>query len=211
MSPIGIQTQVGRQSGAVANPLHHQKGILPLYQEAMDPEQLGFSTLTPPADPTDQNNAMQVKKWEIAYKTYNDTADRRAKATGQASTIVLGQCSPTVINRAKASPQWGIISSSDDLICLLRLICTSMYTGATSKNYMHSLIEAQSKFYLLHQSSRMTNADYLCMFKGLVDAVEHLNGDLRTDHAVITERTLSSGGDPDDKQNQLVHYEGYNL
>jgi hypothetical protein len=44
----------------------------------------------------------------------------------------------------------------------------------------------------------MTNADYLRMFKDLVDAVEHLNGDLGTDHAVITERTLSSGGDPDD-------------
>jgi hypothetical protein len=145
------------------------------------------------------NNAMQVKKWEIAYKTYyNDAADRRAKATGQAFAIVLGQCSPTVIDRAKASPQWSIISSSDDLIGLLRLIRPSMYTGATSKNSMHSLIEARNKFYSFRQSSRMTNADYLCMFKGLVDAVEHLNGDLGTDHAVITERILSSGGDLDD-------------
>jgi hypothetical protein len=44
----------------------------------------------------------------------------------------------------------------------------------------------------------MTNADYLCMFKGLVDAVEHLNGDLGTDHAIITKMILSTGGDPED-------------
>jgi hypothetical protein len=62
---------------------------------------------------------------------------------------------------------------------------------------MHSLIKARSKFYSFCQSSQMTNANYLCMFKGLVDAVEHLNGNLGTNNAVITERTLSSGGDPD--------------
>jgi hypothetical protein len=42
------------------------------HSTSLDPEQLGFSTLTPPADPTDKNKAMQVKKWEIAYKTYSD-------------------------------------------------------------------------------------------------------------------------------------------
>jgi hypothetical protein len=45
----------------------------------------------------------------------------------------------------------------------------------------------------------MTNADYFCMFKGLVNAVEHLNGNLGTDHAVITERILASGGDPNEE------------
>ena len=169
------------------------------FRTAMDPEDLGFAVLAPPADPIDENNIMQVKRWEIAYKTHNDATDRRAKATSQAFAIVLGQCSPTVIDRVKSNPQWGNISSGDDLIGLLRLIRTSMYTGATSKNPMHSLIEARSKFYSFRQSSRMTNADYLRMFKGLVDAVEHLNGDLGTDHPVITERILASGGDPDDE------------
>jgi hypothetical protein len=65
---------------------------------AMDPEDLGFTVLAPPADPIDENNAMQVKRWEIAYKTHNDATDRRAKATSQAFAIVLGQCSPTVID-----------------------------------------------------------------------------------------------------------------
>ena len=65
---------------------------------AMDPEDLGFAILAPPADPIDENNTMQVKRWEIAYKTHNDATDCRAKATGQAFAIVLRQCSPTVID-----------------------------------------------------------------------------------------------------------------
>ena len=155
------------------------------FRTAMDPEDLGFTTLTPPLDPEDMDNSMQVKKWEMAYKTYTDAADRRAKATSQAFAIVLGQCSPTVVDRLKANSHWSSISNGDDLIGLLRLIRTSMYTGATSKNSMHSLIEAQNKFASFKQSSRMTNAEYLRTFKGLVDAIEHLNGDIGTDYAVI--------------------------
>jgi hypothetical protein len=74
---------------------------------AMDSEDLvGFAVLAPPADPIDKNKAMQVKRWEIAYKTHNDATNRRAKATSQAFAIVLGQCSPTVIDRVKSNPQW---------------------------------------------------------------------------------------------------------
>jgi hypothetical protein len=45
----------------------------------------------------------------------------------------------------------------------------------------------------------MRTTTFACAFKGLVDAVEHLNGNLGTDHAVITERILASGGDPDEE------------
>jgi hypothetical protein len=38
------------------------------FRTAMDPEDLGFSILVPPVDPTNINNMMQVKRWEIAYK-----------------------------------------------------------------------------------------------------------------------------------------------
>jgi hypothetical protein len=40
----------------------------------------------------------------------------------------------------KASTQWDTISNDDDLIGMLRLVQTSMFTVATSKNGMHSLI-----------------------------------------------------------------------
>jgi hypothetical protein len=168
------------------------------FRTAMDPENLGFSPLVPPADPTDVGNLLLLKRWELAFKTYHDALERRNKATSQAFAIVLGQCSPTVIDRIKASNQWNVISDANDLVGLLQLIRTSMYTGATSKNSLHSLIEAQAKFHAFRQSSRMTNADYLHTFKGLVDAIEHLDGDLGVDSAIISRRIQADGLDPED-------------
>ena len=107
---------------------------------AMDPENLGFTPLVPPADPADMTNLMHVKHWKIAYRTYSDATDQCAKATSQAFAVVLGQCSPTIVDRLKASTQWDTISNDDDLIGMLRLVQTSMFTVATSKNGMHSLI-----------------------------------------------------------------------
>jgi type 1 fimbria pilin len=85
---------------------------------------------------------MDIKRWEIKYKAFSEAEERRAKAMAQAFEIVLGQCSPTVIDRIKVNSQYSAISDSDDVIQLLRLIRTSMYTGDTSKNEMHSLIDA---------------------------------------------------------------------
>jgi hypothetical protein len=102
-----------------------------------------------------------------------------------------------VIDRLKANDLWATVNNNDDLIELLRMIRTSLYTGATSKNTMQSLIEARSKFYSFKQTNKMTNAEYLRTFQGLADAVEHLGGDLGVDDEVIRERIRSSGGDPD--------------
>jgi hypothetical protein len=52
-----------------------------------------------PPEPEDINNPLMVKRWEFAYKTYYDQVQRRAVASGQAFAVVLGQCSPAVIDR----------------------------------------------------------------------------------------------------------------
>ena len=83
------------------------------------------------------------------------------------------------------------------MIELLKLIRTSMYTGATSKNKMHSLIDAKARFYTFCQSTRMSNAEYLRIFKANVDAVEHLNGDVGVDNQYILQRIMDNNGDVD--------------
>jgi hypothetical protein len=76
------------------------------FRTAMDPENLGFPTLAPPTDPADVNNILVMERWKMAYKAYSDSAEQRTKATSQTFAIMLGQCSPTVIDRLKASNQW---------------------------------------------------------------------------------------------------------
>jgi hypothetical protein len=109
---------------------------------AMDPENLGFTALVLPPDPDDLTNVLMMECWKMAFKHYSNTTKQHTKATSQAFAIVLGQCSPTVIDRLRASNQWAAISDASNLIKLLQLICTSMYTRATSKNLTHSLIDA---------------------------------------------------------------------
>ena len=81
---------------------------------------------------------------------------------------------------------------------LLRLIRTSMYTGATSKNAIHWLLEAQNKFFTFRQTSRMSNADYLRNYTALTDQVVHLHGEFGTDKAYVTQRVESEYGNPFD-------------
>jgi hypothetical protein len=166
------------------------------FRNAMDPDNLGFEVLAPPEDLPDNSNIMQVEVWKVAYKEFTDASRRRSLLNGQVFTIVMGQCSPTIIDRLKASATWNAINASNDLMGLLRLIRTSMYTGATSKNSLHSLLEAQNKFFSFRQTSRMTNADYLRNYTALADQVVHLHGDFGTDAEYVTERIEGDNGDP---------------
>ena len=123
---------------------------------------------------------------------------RRELLIGQVFAIVLGQCSPTIVDRLKSNSMWNAINNSNDFIGLLRLIRTSMYTGATSKNPLQSLLEAQTKFLSFRQTNRMTNAEYLRNFTALSDQVVHLHEDFGTDQLYITTRIVEDGNNSDD-------------
>ena len=108
------------------------------FRNAMDPDNLAFETLTAPMlgeAPT----IMDIEIWKISYKVHSEAVNRRELLIGQVFAIVLGQCSPTVVDRLKANAEWNAVNNGNDLMGLLRLIRTSMYTGATSKNPIQSL------------------------------------------------------------------------
>jgi hypothetical protein len=169
------------------------------FRVAFDPENLSFSIIAPPPDPCNVHNPMEIKRWEIAFRVFTNATECRTKAMGQGSAIILGQCSPTIVDRIKSNALYNEISANDDVIGLLRLICTSMYTRATSKNQMYSLIEARAKFHAFHETSRMTNAEYLHTFKSNIYAVEHLNGDIGTDLDFVMQKIHAMGGDSTDQ------------
>jgi hypothetical protein len=45
------------------------------FRTAMDPDNLGFATLTAPADPIDPTNVMQMERWKVEYKEYKNALD----------------------------------------------------------------------------------------------------------------------------------------
>ena len=167
------------------------------FRNAMDPDNLAFETLTAPVL-GDAPTLMDIEIWKITYKAHSEAVNRRELLLGQVFAIVLGQCSPTVVDRLKANADWNAVNNGNDLMGLLRLIRTSMYTGATSKNPIQSLLEAQTKFFSFRQGSRMSNAEYLRNFTALSDQVVHLHGEFGTDQAYVTARIREDGDDPDD-------------
>jgi hypothetical protein len=82
---------------------------------------------------------------------------------------------------------------------LLGLIRKSMYTGATSKDAVHSLIDAMDQFHTFKQTSRMDNAIYLQTFQSHIDAIDHLNGDFGIHVSYIKARIQEAGSDLKDE------------
>jgi hypothetical protein len=73
-----------------------------------------------------------------------------------------------------------------------------MYSGVTTKCPKHTLIDVQTKLFTFHQSSQMPNAEYLRSFRGLVDAIKFLGGDVGVKYSRIMEYLEPIQQDPDD-------------
>jgi hypothetical protein len=168
------------------------------FRNAFDPEDLGFETIVQPPEPADLNSPLMVKQWVFAYKTYYNQVYLRVIASGQAFAVVLGQCSPAIVDRVQAHEDWEETSEANDVIRLLQLIRTCMYGGATMKYLEHTIIDAQTKLLTFHQSSRMSNAKYLHSFRGMVDAIEYLGGEVGVEALRITAHLEQTQRDPDD-------------
>lgn len=164
----------------------------------MRPENLGFPTIAAPDDPADPTNLVQVERWKAANKRYDKLIEQREENQKRAYAIVWGQCSPTIQDRVKANDGYLAINTNLDLIGLLGLIRTSMYTGATSKDKIHSLIDAMDKFHSFKQTSRMDNATYLRTFQSHIEAIDHLRGDFGVHHTLIIDRMIEDNEDTDD-------------
>jgi hypothetical protein len=79
------------------------------FRNAMDPDNLAFDVLTAPAI-ADDTNVMEMEIWKIEYKTYSEALKRRELLVGQVFAIVLGQCSPTIVDRLKSSAAWDVVN-----------------------------------------------------------------------------------------------------
>ena len=137
--------------------------------------------LTEPDRPTSTNQCT-VLIWTEEMKEYRKKLRNHKKNEEKAFPLLLGQCSPTVVQRIEASPRWSNVSGSNDVLGLLELIREAMYTGTTRHKDTTELIEAATKLFAFRQPDGMSLHDYFETFKGLVKIYEHHGGCLRQDH-----------------------------
>jgi hypothetical protein len=75
----------------------------------------------------------------------------------KAVAIVLGQCSQAVRDCLEAHQEWEAVKLSLDVICLLILIRTSLFNGATTRHAIHAIMDAQGAFMMLRQGKNVSS------------------------------------------------------
>ena len=139
---------------------------------AMDPDALGFQPLDDPVFPDNDADELEIEWWKLCIHWTDERRAVRDEVTRRVFAIIKGQCSPTVVDRIKASHDWNTILQQHDLIALLSLIRHSLYSGATTRNPIHALRDAYNRYQSFWQGMRMSNSDYLREFKALVTTVQ---------------------------------------
>lgn len=70
---------------------------------------------------------------DTKYKNWDVLTSKRNEAMKAAYAIIIGHCSDAVKEKMKTYPKWKTIQADLDVIELLRLIRTYMYSGTVSR------------------------------------------------------------------------------
>ena len=140
--------------------------------------------LTEPERPT-ATDQFTILIWTEEMKEYRKKLRNRKKNEEKAFPLLLGQCSPTIVQRIEATQRWNSVSGTNDVLGLLELIREAMYTGTTRRKDTTALVEAATKLFAFRQPDGMSLHDYFETFKGLVKIYEHHGGCLGQDQTRI--------------------------
>ena len=106
------------------------------------PTALGFPQLVYPPHPGNEADPFDIRIWEEEFKSIADKKRNRKLLSEQAFAIVIGQCSPSVLERIESNSSYPDIVTRLDVIELLVLIRNSLYNGSTARSHEMASTEA---------------------------------------------------------------------
>jgi hypothetical protein len=107
--------------------------------------------------------------------------------TSRAYAIVWGQCSDALREKVKAHKEYKSAHDAGNVIELLKVIKTEMFTFQTQKYGPQALHEAKRRFYMMRQDKHTSVQQYYESFTNTVEVIEHCGGDIGTDRSLVTE------------------------
>ena len=163
--------------------------------------------MTPPSAPVNapglsEPSWVDKELYKLQYSEYIKKLDKRSQVQAKVFPLVLGQCSCTICDRLEASANWNTVNTTSDVLALLRLIQTSMYTNSINRHLTHALYKAEAAHIKFRQSDDMTNSDFLVKFKSLIDIFVHAGGD----PGCTATRYRDFGKDTEDPENNDDDY-----
>ena len=129
-----------------------------------------------PDAPDENAGLFETETFKSEFKEYRARLKSRTSNMEKAFALVLGQCSPSLRDKLEADENWDVINASSDVMELLTLIKSCMYTQATTKHASHSLYDAEERLYCFKQTENMSNAEFKELLRSHVEVVEHLGG-----------------------------------
>ena len=109
----------------------------------MNTDDIGLDDIPKPDDPEDDATPIILERWKTRHKNWDQLASKMTEATKSVYAIVIGQCFDTVKDKVKTYNDLENIQPDLDLIELLRLIRTLIYSGTASKKTTLAYIEAE--------------------------------------------------------------------
>jgi hypothetical protein len=152
----------------------------------------GIETLTEPVidmpnELPDLATAYERKLWDKQVDKLIDEEYRLKDITSRVYAIVWGQCSDALCEKVKAHKGYKAAHDSGNVIELLKVIKTEMFTFQTQKYGPQALHKAKHRFYTMRQDKHTSVQQYYESFINTVKVIEHCGGDIGTDRSLVTE------------------------
>ena len=141
----------------------------------------GLPDLTALAPPARENPSIAIVEiYKLDLKDYRNKVSWRQENIGKVFPMVLNQCTAAVRNKLEPSAEWSGLNQGNDVIGLLQLIKSSLYKKTTTRQYMHSITDAEEALHWFWQGPKMSCREYQKKLIGLIEVYEHLGGEPRT-------------------------------
>jgi hypothetical protein len=152
----------------------------------------GIETLTEPTIPMpeelpDTATAYEKRIWEKRVDKMIEEEYRLKDITSRAYAIVWGQCSDALREKVKAHKSYKSAHKAGNVVQLLQIIKTEMFTFQTQKYGPQAMHEAKRRFYMMRQDKHTSVQQYYESFINTVEVIEHCGGDIGTDRSLVTE------------------------
>ena len=140
-----------------------------LLQQAM--ENMVAPTFTPPTDPIDPTNVVQVKKWEREYDAFTKKEAAWDAVKSRGFQLILQHCDKDVEQRIESYGNWEVCNASQDPIELLKLIRSALHKHDDIKQGTMAFVEQDIRLFTMWQKPEQSPLEFVKQVKAQADVI----------------------------------------
>jgi len=138
--------------------------------------------------------AIQIKKWEAAYKRYKKKLEAYRNFKATLYSLVIGQCSPALQEKLRAHNDFE--GAHMNGVELLKIIRTLTHSFEDIKELSDSVVTARMRFYGFRQRPGQPLQEYYEQFLGQVEMLEQAGVTLIDEALAMQEATRNQRAEP---------------